>query len=164
MVLTEAGDPVVCIGCQYGSVRACPRRQEAMRRGHLSSDECNRKHELTWRNRPEKIDFETRYGFSLRNCRRTLGVANYEKVTVYVVSIYRKNRSKTSFVRRLIEIELHEMLHSVMDKLGFEWWRSEKRIKNGTARLYEALEPYLDGYWSMWYDMVPGRREMRRLA
>jgi hypothetical protein len=164
MVLTEAEDPIVCVGCHYASVRACPRRQEAMRRGYLSSDICHRKKEFTWRNRLEKIDVETKYEFSLRNCRRTLGVASYEKVTIYVESIYTKNRSKTAFVRRLMEIELHEMLHSVLDKLGFKWWRSEKRIKKGTEMLYEATRPYLDDYWSMWYDSVPGRKELRRIA
>ena len=164
MVLTEAEDPIVCIGCQYGSVRACPRRQEAMRRGYIRSDQCHRKQEFVWRNRPEKIDVETRYDFSLRNCRRTLGVANYEKVTIYVESIYTKNRSKTAFVRRLIQIELHEMLHSVSDKLSFNWWRSEKRIKKGTEKLYEALRPYFDDYWNMWYELVPGRKELHRKA
>jgi hypothetical protein len=135
-----------------------------MRRGYLNSDLCHRKKELLWRNRPEKIDVETKYEFSLRNCRRTLGVASYEKVTIYVESIYTKNRSKTAFVRRLIEIELHEMLHSVLDKLGFKWWRSEKHIKKGTEMLYEATRPYLDDYWGMWYDSVLGRKELRRIA
>jgi hypothetical protein len=160
MVLTEAEDPTVCVGCHYASLRACPRRQEAMRRGYLNSELCDRKQELTWRDRPEKICVDTVYDFSLRNCRRTLGVASYEKVTIYVESIYMKNRSKTAFVRRLIEIELHEMLHSVLDKFGFKWWRSEKRVKNATEKLLATLRPYMDDYWNMWYDSIPSPRSL----
>jgi hypothetical protein len=158
MMLVEPEDPVVCIGCQYGSVRACPRRQEAMRRGLISSQHCARKRELMWRSRPEKVDVETKYDFSLRNCRRILGVASYEKVRIYVAGIYAKNPSKQAFVRKLIELELHEMLHSVLDKLSIEWWRSEKRIKKGTDMLYGVLRPYLNDYWNMWYGSVPARR------
>lgn len=110
-----------------------------------------------WRNRPEKVDAETKYDFSLRNCKRTLGVASYEKVTIYIESIYTKNSPKSNFIRRLLEIELHETLHSVLDKLGIKWWRSEKRIKIGTDMLYGAVRPYLDDYWNMWYDSVPSR-------
>jgi hypothetical protein len=111
-----------------------------------------------WRNRPEKVDVETKYDFSLRNCRRILGVASYEKVRIYVAGVYAKNPSKQVFVRKLIELELHEMLHSVLDKLSIEWWRSEKRIKKGTDMLYGVLRPYLDNYWDMWYGSVPARR------
>jgi hypothetical protein len=159
MILNEPEDPIVCISCQYGSVRACPRRQEAMRRGFISSQRCARKQELTWRNRTEKIDVKTNYDFSLRNCRRTLGVASYEKVRIYIGSIYAKNSSKKMFVRKLIELELHEMLHSVLDKLSIAWWRSENRIKKCTDLLYEALCPYLDEYWGMWYCSVPSRKK-----
>jgi hypothetical protein len=163
MVIIELEDPAICIGCEYGSVRACPMRQEAMHRGFISSYSCNRKEQLTWRNRPEKIEVETRYDFSLRNCRRTLGVANYEKVTIYVESIYIKNRSKSGFIRKLVEIELHEMLHSVLDKLGISWWRSEKRTKKGTDMLCKALQPYFADYVNMWNDMVPSRKKRKEM-
>jgi hypothetical protein len=128
-----------------------------MRRGFLSSDHCHRKQQLIWRDRPEKADIETAYDFSLRNCRRTLGVASYEKVTVYIKSIYEKSSSKRTFIRKLIDIELHETLHSVLDKLGIKWWRSEKRIKKGTDMLHDALFPYFDDYWGMWWLSVSWR-------
>ena len=131
-----------------------------MRRGLISSRQCARKRELIWRSRPEKINVHTKYNFCLRRCRRTLGVANYEKVTIYIASIYASNPSKRRFVRRLIEIEIHEMLHSVLDKLGIDWWRSEKRIKKGTDMLLESLRPYLDDYWGMWYQSIPPRRKL----
>jgi hypothetical protein len=159
MVPIEPEVPPVCIGCQYGSLRTCPRRQEAMRRGFISSQQCARKKELTWRSRPEKIDIETRYDYCLRNCRRTLGVANYEKARIYISSIYANNPTKRAFVRRLIEIELHEMLHSVLDKLSIDWWKSEKRIKKGTDLLLTAMRPYLDQYWGMWYQIIPPKKE-----
>jgi hypothetical protein len=162
MALIEPEDPPVCIGCQYGSLRACPRRQEAMRRGLISSQQCARKKELVWRSRPEKIDVETRYDYCLRNCRRTLGVANYEKVRIYVASIYANNPTKRAFVGRLIDIEVHQMLHSVLDKLSVDWWRSEKRIKKGTDMLLEAMRPYLDQYWGMWHETVPPRSYIER--
>jgi hypothetical protein len=162
MVLIEPEDPPVCIGCQYSSIRACPRRQEAMRRGLISSQKCARKKELIWRSRPEKIDVETRYDFGLRNCRRTLGVASYEKVRIYVGSIYAHNPTKRAFVRMFIEIEVHEMLHAVLDKLSIDWWRSEKRVKKGTDMLLEALRPDLDQYWAMWYQTVPPTRRIEK--
>jgi hypothetical protein len=115
-----------------------------------------------WRSRPEKVDVATRYDFSLRKCRRTLGVASYEKVRIYVESIYTENPTKRAFVLKLIEIELHEVLHSVLDKLGIEWWKSEKRIKKGTDMLLEASRPYLDDYWGMWYQTVPSKANLEK--
>jgi hypothetical protein len=162
VALIEPEDPPVCIGCKYPSLRACPRRQEAMRRGLISSKQCARKKELTWRSRPERIDVETRYDFCLRNCRRTLGVANYEKVRIYIASVYANNPMKREFVRRLIEIEFHEILHSVLDKLSVDWWKSEKRIRKCTDMLLEALRPYLDQYWEMWYATVPSKANLER--
>jgi predicted ABC-class ATPase len=95
---------------------------------------------------------------------RTLGVASYERVRIYVGSIYAKNPTKRLFVRRLIEIESHEMLHSVLDKLSIVWWKSEKRIKKGTDMLLEASRPYMDEYWGMWYQTVPSKQTWKKGA